>query len=75
MAPVHPIPGSMSTNCVLTVDFRQVDRRHFKARVGADKFRYSDVNFSLVVSIKSAAMEFSIEVDGEQMGSVMTKYE
>jgi hypothetical protein len=36
--------------------------------------RSYDVNFDLVVSLKSALMTFSLEVDGVSMGRVQAKF-
>ncbi|KAF5593829.1 Hsp70 chaperone protein [Fusarium pseudoanthophilum] len=60
-APRHSLnSGEFSTNCVLKSDMSSVPKSKFRKKI--------------VVSLKSAVMEFSNEVDGESFGTVNAKY-
>ena len=71
----YPKRGITSTNCKLTADLSAVNRNHFHSKVAIDGTPYVDVDYDLVVSTKTAMMKFSLEVDGEEMGSVEANYE
>lgn len=71
----HPKDGAVKTNCTLKSDLRSLDRSLLKKRTGADGKSYVDVNYDLVVTLKSAQMRFSLEVKGKEFGSVNAKYE
>lgn len=73
--PVYVSPSGTKSNCILTSDLRTVDRNQFLIRTGADGIRYFEIQVDLVVSIQSGVvMKFSLEVDGEEMGTVNVKY-
>jgi len=46
-----------------------------RTKIGADGETYVDVNYDLVVSLKSALMRFSLEIKGKEFGSVVANYE
>ena len=71
----HPKQGVTSVNCVLTADLRKVDASKFKDFEGKDGVAYVRVQYDLVVSVASAIMRFSLEIDGEEMGSVAANYD
>ncbi|KAL8887793.1 MAG: hypothetical protein Q9215_004678 [Flavoplaca cf. flavocitrina] len=71
----YPKKGITSTNCKLTADLSAVNRNHFHSKVAIDGTPYVDVDYDLVVSTKTAMMKFSLEVDGEEMGSIEANYE
>ena len=74
-AVAHPKDGITSDNCVLTSDLTGVDRSNFKSKIGLDGEPYFEVHYNLVVSMQTAMMKFSLEIDGEEMGSVQAKYD
>lgn len=74
-APKYPRTGSTMMNCKLTADLTGVGKHHFESKVGLDGTPYVDVSYELVVSTKTAIMKFSLEVDGEEMGSVEASYD
>lgn len=51
-----------------------VDPANFVRRTGADGKTYYDLAFKLVVSTAAANLKFSLEVDGEELGSVEATY-
>ncbi|KAL8642198.1 MAG: hypothetical protein Q9226_008534, partial [Calogaya cf. arnoldii] len=71
----YPKEGVTTANCKLTADLNAVNRHHFHSKVALDGTPYFDVHYNLVVSTKTAIMKFSLEVDGEEMGSVEASYE
>lgn len=70
----YPKEGVTKTNCVLKSDLRSMDRSLLREVVGVDGKNYVDVNYSLVVTLSSAIMKFSLEVKGKEMGSVTAEY-
>ncbi|ESZ93131.1 hypothetical protein SBOR_6503 [Sclerotinia borealis F-4128] len=68
-APIYPGP-TITPNCTLEADLRSVDRATFRARTSLLGTPCWDVHFDLVVTVASAVMKFSLEVNGEEMGSV-----
>lgn len=62
-------------NCTLNADLRTIDKSLLQKRTGGDGKPYVDVNYELVVSLKSTLMKFSLEVRGEEFGSVAAKCE
>lgn len=75
IAPIHPSPSATKVNCVLTADLTSVDRAQFKKTVGADGLPYINVHYHLVITVKTAMMKFSIEVNGKEMGTVNASYD
>ncbi|KIX02411.1 uncharacterized protein Z518_08352 [Rhinocladiella mackenziei CBS 650.93] len=71
----YPKEGIVKANCTLSADLRSIDRSMLKEKVCADGKTYVDVNYDLVVSLKSALMRFSLEIKGKEFGSVAAKYE
>ncbi|KAJ3537626.1 hypothetical protein NM208_g6234 [Fusarium decemcellulare] len=75
IAPRHPLKsGKFSTNCVVTSDISSVPESKFKRRIDFKELPYWVLSYHLVVSLKSAVMKFSLEIDGESFGSVTAKY-
>jgi hypothetical protein len=72
--PKYPKEGVTKTNCVLNADLRSVPRTQFRKMKAAGGRMYYDVHYNLVVMIQSAVMKFSLEIGGEEMGSVDAKY-
>lgn len=73
-APVRP-DSTVAVNCSLQVDLRSVDRATIRERIDLLGAKRWDVHFDLVVTINSAIMMFSLEYNGEEMGSVEAKYD
>ncbi|KAK5223509.1 hypothetical protein LTR72_004895 [Exophiala xenobiotica] len=71
----YPKEGAVKKNCTLTADLRSINRSLLQNKVGADGKSYVDVNYDLVVTLKSAQMRFSLEVKGKEFGSVNAKYD
>lgn len=71
----YPVEGVTKTNCILTADLREVDESQLKSIKGRDGKSYVEIHYDLVVSVKSAIMKFSLEVNGKEMGCVDAKYE
>ncbi|KAG9231241.1 Hsp70 family protein-like protein [Amylocarpus encephaloides] len=65
----------VTDNCTLIADFTEMDRKKLKKRTGVDGKIYFKLGYDLVVTIKSAIMNFSLEIDGKVIGSVEAKYE
>ncbi|TVY34329.1 Heat shock 70 kDa protein 12B [Lachnellula subtilissima] len=74
IAPRHPSTSANKVNCVLTADLSKVDRSLFKKVMGTDGRNYVQVFYDLVVTMKPAVMKFSLEIKGEEMGSVSAKF-
>lgn len=76
----HPAtyPGqSTSVNCTLTADLRGINRDLLQKKTSANFKRYYDIEFDLVVTLEAASpvMKFSLEVGGQEMGSVKARYD
>lgn len=71
----YPKKGVTSTNCRMTADLTSVSKHHFHRKTALDGTPYYDVHYDLVISTKTAIMKFSLEVDGEEMGSIEASYE
>ena len=52
-----------------------MDRSLLQKRIAADGKNYVDVNYDLVVTLKSAQTRFSLKIKGKEFGSVNAKYE
>ena len=70
----YPKEGVTTTNCELKSDLTGVAKHHFKDRVSPDGTPYVDIIYYLVVNVKTAIMKLSLEIDGEEMGSVEANY-
>ncbi|KAF8861505.1 Hsp70 family protein-like protein [Acephala macrosclerotiorum] len=75
LAPMHPSSATTKVNCTLTADLRTVNRNKFKKSIGADGATYYQVHYELAITIQSAMMKFSLEIDGKEMGTVNAKYD
>lgn len=74
--PRYPKKDVTKVNCVLTADLRTVDRSLFVKTPMADGTGYGyEVYFDLAVTIETAVMRYSLEIGGEEMGSVTALYE
>ncbi|KAK2691598.1 hypothetical protein QWA68_007810 [Fusarium oxysporum] len=74
-APRHPLSsGKFSSNCILKSDMSTVPKSKFEKKIDQKGLPYWQLDYDLVVSLKSAVMKFSIEIDGESFGSVNAKY-
>lgn len=71
----HPKEGVVIPHCVLSADLKQIDRSHLKQKTGANGKSYVDVNYDLVISLKSALMRFSLEIKGKEFGSVAVNWD
>ncbi|KAL8758202.1 MAG: hypothetical protein Q9199_001665 [Rusavskia elegans] len=71
----YPKKGVTSTNCRMTADLTSVSKDHFHTKTALDGTPYYEVHYHLVISTKTAIMKFSLEVDGEEMGSIEASYE
>lgn len=74
VAPIHP-GQAVKPNCVLRSDLRNVDRSNFKQRTSRSGMPCWDVHYYLVVTISSAVMKFSLEIEGKEIGSVEANYD
>jgi hypothetical protein len=74
-ANMYPKEGVVKPICTLSADLKSIDRSMLKTKTCADGKIYVDVNYDLVVSLKSAQMRFSLEIKGKEFGSVAAKYE
>lgn len=73
--PVYPSSAATELNCNLVTDLRGVNRNRFPKRVGADGLLYTYVNFDVAITMVSAVMKFSLELDGREMGAVQANYD
>jgi hypothetical protein len=73
LPPTHPTANSTAVNCVLTADLTSIDRSKFKRRIGRDGMSYVDVHYNLVVTT-GATLKFSLEIQGQELGSVDANY-
>jgi molecular chaperone DnaK (HSP70) len=74
-APTHFSKGDkISSNCLLTADLRSVPSSEFVRKVDKNGNPYYNVNYDLVITLESALMKFSLEMDGVSMGSVEAKF-
>ncbi|GAB0134427.1 hypothetical protein EsDP_00002801 [Epichloe bromicola] len=75
-APVHQSKSdTVKVNCTLHSDLRTVSRSHFRKRKDHLGKQYYRVSFSLVLTVKSAVITFSLEIDGETMGTVEASFD
>ncbi|KAG6050145.1 hypothetical protein E4U33_000735 [Claviceps sp. LM78 group G4] len=75
LAPFHPSKAKkLLRNCTVTADLRHVAKRKFIPCTDRKGIPFYKLNFSLIMTYKSAVMTFSIEVDGEEMGSTEVDY-
>ncbi|KAG6170156.1 hypothetical protein E4U51_001083 [Claviceps purpurea] len=75
VAPSYPSKGNkLAVNCHVTADLRGVPKDKFIPRIDKEETIYHVLNINLVMTFKSAVMTFSMEVDGEEMGSTEVDY-
>ncbi|KAI9882584.1 MAG: hypothetical protein M1823_005673 [Watsoniomyces obsoletus] len=70
----YPTSGITKVNCSMMSDLSKVPRKHFVRRTAYDGRPYYDIHFDLVVRLQSAVMTFSLESNGEELGSVEANY-
>ncbi|KAG5965237.1 hypothetical protein E4U58_002894 [Claviceps cyperi] len=74
-APIHPAKAmKLRRNCSVTADLTSVPRNKFTRKSDKTGKSYYALNINLVMTFKSAVMTFSMEVDGEEMGSTEVDY-
>ncbi|KAG6102860.1 hypothetical protein E4U30_000048 [Claviceps sp. LM220 group G6] len=74
-APFYPSKGKkLLRNCTVKGDLRHVAKRKFIPMTDTKGKLYYDLNINLVMTYKSAVMTFSMEVDGEEIGSTEVNY-
>ncbi|KAH7175320.1 hypothetical protein EDB81DRAFT_769600 [Dactylonectria macrodidyma] len=74
-APLHPQKdGQFGVNCCVTSDLSGIPKSKFETRIDPKGLPYWDIGFDLVITLESAVMKFSLEIDGESFGSVNAKY-
>jgi len=71
----YPKAGLTKVNCSMKSDLRNVPKSHFKEKAGINGETYYDINYNLVITTKTALMKFSLEIGGQEMGSVEAKYD
>ncbi|KAG6016208.1 hypothetical protein E4U43_004060 [Claviceps pusilla] len=70
IAPVHPSKANkLKRNCNVTGNLRNVPKHKFKPRVDTDGISYHAIDIDFIVTLQSAVMTFSMEIDGEEIGS------
>ncbi|KAH7157318.1 hypothetical protein B0J13DRAFT_592817 [Dactylonectria estremocensis] len=74
-APSHPPrDGQFGVNCCVISDLSKIPKSKFKTRIDSEGLPYWVVKFDLVITLESAVMKFSLEINGESLGSVNAKY-
>jgi hypothetical protein len=58
----------------MVTDFSKVSKSKFKARTGKNGRQYYRIGYDLVITLKTAVMKFTAEINGKQMGSIEAKY-
>lgn len=71
----YPMEGITPVNCKLTADLTGVSESHFQHKVGPNGVPYFDIHYDLVITMKTAIMKFSLEIEGEEMGCVQASYD
>ncbi|KAG5935629.1 hypothetical protein E4U59_005506 [Claviceps monticola] len=75
LAPFYPSKAKkLRLNCTVTADLRHVAKTKFLPWTDREGKSFYTLVFSLIMTYKSAIMTFSIEVDGEEMGSTEVDY-
>ncbi|KEY64920.1 hypothetical protein S7711_03910 [Stachybotrys chartarum IBT 7711] len=75
-APRHRSKGrKIGANCTLIADLQRIDRCKFKKLKNYRGSPYQSIDYHLVVTLKSALMEFSMEIDGVQVEAVKANFE
>lgn len=73
--PAPTYPDEVKKNCTLTSDMSGIDKSRFKIETGKDGKNYYRVYYDLVMWTTAANLKFSLEFEGEEMGSVVVSYE
>lgn len=73
VAPIYPGPD-VKTCCKVRADLTGIDKKKMIKKTGADGKKYYEIHFNLVLSTATANMRFSLEFDGQEMGSVEATY-
>jgi len=71
----YPKAGVTKINCSMKADLRNIPKYHFKEKKAIDGRTYYDVDYNLVITMKTAIMKFSLEIGGQELGSVQAKYD
>lgn len=58
----------------MVTDLSKVPKSEFKLRTGKNGREYYRIDYDLVITLKTAVMKFTSEIDGEEMGSIEAKY-
>jgi len=71
----YPKAGLTKVNCSMKSDMRNIPKSHFKEKTGINGETYYDIKYNLVITMKTAEMKFSLEIGGQELGSVQAKYD
>ena len=75
-APIHRSKGEkFKINCTMKADLSAVDPKHFLHKTDKNGVEYVDIGYDLVMTLESAIMKFSLEIDGKELGSVYAQYD
>lgn len=72
-APVYPA-ANVKELCKVMADFRGTRKSLFKPVMGVDGNEYFHIDFLLCLYTDAANLKFSLEFQGEEMGSVEATY-
>ncbi|KAG5953321.1 hypothetical protein E4U53_006055 [Claviceps sorghi] len=74
-APTHPSKAkTLRSNCNVTADLRNVPKDKFQPIIACSLKQSYIIFLDFIVTLKSAVMTFSVEVDGEEVGSAEVDY-
>jgi hypothetical protein len=74
-APLHRSKGrKIGVNCTLTANLQSVRPDKFQTLNDPEGNPYIRVNYEIVMTLKSALMELSLEIDGVRIGSIKPKF-
>jgi hypothetical protein len=62
-------------NCTLVADFRHVPDAEFRSHIGVDGSLYYMISYHLVITLNTASMKFSAEINGKRLGTIEAMYE
>ncbi|EFY98456.2 Hsp70 family protein [Metarhizium robertsii ARSEF 23] len=75
LAPIYPSAArNMRENCSVRADLTSIPKSYLIKKKDPHGVAYYEVHYNLVISLESAIMTFSLEVDGKTMGSVNVDY-
>jgi len=72
-APKYP-SNTLRANCTVTSDLRNAPKSAFRVKTPRKGNTYCEVHYNILVTINSASMEFSIEIDGKTYGKGKAEY-